>query len=101
MRNRWIPFSMAVVVLAGAAWADDLNPGHAWTYAGAEGPQHWGDLQPAYSARKLGKEQSPIDIRNVEKTKLPSVQFDYKPSPLTILDNGHTIQVDYAREALL
>ena len=96
MRNRWIPFSLALIVLAGAVWAEDSNHGHAWTYAGAEGPQHWGELQPAYSICKLGKEQSPIDIRNVENVKLPAIQFDYKPSPLTILDNGHTIQVDYA-----
>jgi carbonic anhydrase len=96
MRNRWIPFSMVLVILAGTAWAEDSSHGHAWTYAGAEGPQHWGELQPAYSICKLGKEQSPIDIRNVEKMKLPAIQFDYKPSPLTIVDNGHTIQVDYA-----
>lgn len=96
MRNRCIPFSLALIVLAGAVWGEDSNHGHAWTYAGAEGPQRWGELQPAYSICKLGEEQSPIDIRNVEKVKLPAIQFDYKPSPLTIIDNGHTIQVDYA-----
>ena len=42
--------------------------------------------------------QSPIDIRDgvAKKGALPVIAFDYKPSPLTIIDNGHTVQVDYA-----
>ncbi len=27
---------------------------------------------------------------------LPAIQFNYKPSPLKVIDNGHTIQVNYA-----
>jgi len=27
---------------------------------------------------------------------LPAIKFDYKPSPLKVIDNGHTIQVNYA-----
>jgi carbonic anhydrase len=29
------------------------------------------------------------------KTELPPIQFDYKPSALRIIDNGHTIMVSY------
>ena len=45
---------------------------------------------------ELGRQQSPIDIRKTSKAKLPALEFAYNPSPLTILDNGHTIQVNYA-----
>ena len=42
--------------------------------------------------------QSPIDIRDsvAKKGDLPAIVFDYKPSPLRIVDNGHTIQVNFA-----
>jgi len=44
---------------------------------------------------KTGHHQSPIDIRNPETANLPALHFDYKPSPLHIIDNGHTIMINY------
>jgi len=44
---------------------------------------------------KTGHHQSPIDIRHPEKANLPALNFDYKPSPLHIIDNGHTIMINY------
>jgi len=40
---------------------DSAASGHAvhWSYAGAEGPEHWGDLSPAFAACKSGRMQSP------------------------------------------
>jgi carbonic anhydrase len=76
--------------------AQDQHSAHAWTYEGVEGPSHWGDLKSEYATCKIGQHQSPIDIRNPQKADLPAIQFDYKPTPLHIIDNGHTIQVNYA-----
>jgi carbonic anhydrase len=53
-------------------------------------------LNPEFSACKLGKNQSPIDIHGATSADLPAIKFDYKPSPLKVIDNGHTIQVNYA-----
>ncbi len=71
---------------------------HHWTYSGDTGPAKWAALESEYSACGLGKLQSPIDIRDgvAKKADLPAIAFDYKPSPLEIVDNGHTIQVNYA-----
>jgi carbonic anhydrase len=69
---------------------------HDWTYEGAEGPEHWGDLKTEYAVCKTGKEQSPIDIPDVTATKLPAIHFEYKSTPLRIINNGHTIQVNVA-----
>ena len=71
---------------------------HHWTYSGDTGPAKWAALESEYSACGLGKLQSPIDIRDgvAKKAGLPAIAFDYKPSPLEIVDNGHTIQVNYA-----
>jgi len=71
---------------------------HHWSYSGRTGPAKWAALESDYSACGIGKLQSPIDIRDsvARKGALPAIVFDYKPSPLKIVDNGHTIQVDYA-----
>ncbi len=66
-----------------------------WTYEGEEGPGHWGDLDPSFAACKTGKSQSPIDLAAAEQTDLPNIVFHYAPSGMTILNNGHTIQVNY------
>ena len=68
---------------------------HNWDYGTAHGPDHWGDLKPEYTLCKNGHRQSPIDIRNPKKADLQPIQFDYEPSSLRIIDNGHTIMVNY------
>jgi carbonic anhydrase len=69
-----------------------------WTYAGATGPARWGSLEKGFAECKLGQIQSPIDIPDASARKgdLASLLFNYKPSPLRIIDNGHTIQVNYS-----
>lgn len=68
-----------------------------WSYEGARGPEHWGDLDPDYAPCKTGKEQSPIDIRTAEKAQLPVVRFEYKNGPIKIINNGYTaVRLNYA-----
>lgn len=69
--------------------------GH-WTYKDHGGPSEWGSLSADFATCKTGKLQSPIDIRGAKAADLPAIRFDYKPSALKIIDNGHTIQVNYA-----
>jgi len=92
--------SASIVSLALAACfavAQKANPpASEWSYEGEAGPQHWGDLKPDYKICKFGQRQSPIDIRDAKKTGLPPIQFDYRPSPLKIINNGHSIEIDYA-----
>ncbi len=66
----------------------------SWTYKGATGPVHWGELKPDYKECKLGKHQSPIDIRGAKMAALPPIEFSYQAIPLKIINNGHTIQVN-------
>jgi carbonic anhydrase len=68
----------------------------AWSYEGPKGPEHWGDLDPAYAACKDGKEQSPVDIRDTKKAELPALRFEYQSGPLKyLINNGKTIRVNY------
>lgn len=65
-----------------------------WAYAGATGPEFWGQLKPAYRQCMLGKRQSPIDIRDSFKVQLDPIRFDYRPTSFRVIDNGHTVQVN-------
>jgi carbonic anhydrase len=67
-----------------------------WDYSKAHGPTHWSELNPEFAECHNGHHQSPIDIRDTQKTDLPPITFDYKPAPLDIIDNGHTIMINYA-----
>jgi carbonic anhydrase len=97
MRNFCVLFAglfAAGLFLPAAARAQWKTP---WSYAGADGPGHWGDLDPAYATCKTGREQSPIDIRNAEKAALPALRFEFKNGPLVIINNGYTaVRVNYA-----
>jgi carbonic anhydrase len=75
--------------------AQDTEHHAHWAYNGKDGPNKWATLDPTYSECKQGHHQSPIDIRHTEKADLPPIQFDYAPSPLSMVDNGHTVMVTY------
>ena len=70
--------------------------GPRWGYEGAHGPEYWGSLDPGFAVCGNGCEQSPIDLTGAEPRALSEIGFDYAPSPISILNDGHTIQVNYA-----
>jgi carbonic anhydrase len=84
------------VASVSVAQTEHTEAAHSWTYSGEHGPKHWGELNPEFAACATGKEQSPIDITHPETTSLPRISFEYRSSPLKIIDNGHTVQVNYA-----
>jgi carbonic anhydrase len=97
---------MRVVLMLALAWSaprGSSEKGEAphWSYEGEHGPAHWAALEPAYAACGTGTQQSPIDIRDAQAADLPPLTFDYHPSPLTLVDNGHTIQTTYAPGSVL
>jgi carbonic anhydrase len=91
---------------AGAALPATPAPEHAaapaaahakphWGYNGAQGPAAWGALSPEWAACEAGKAQSPIDIEPKAGQASP-ITFNYRPTPATLVDNGHTLQVNVA-----
>lgn len=89
-----IPVLFAVAALCCGPRAQ--AEGEHWSYAGHGGPAKWSELDQAFATCELGKVQSPIDIRGAKVADLPAIHFDYKPSPLKVIDNGHSVQVNYA-----
>ena len=45
-----------------------------WSYEGAEGPDKWGELDPANKACSVGSQQSPINIGETIKAQLAAAQ---------------------------
>lgn len=68
-----------------------------WSYSGATGPAHWGDLSPAWAMASTGRRQSPVDIVPAQATRrdLSPLVLNYEPATMEILNNGHTIEDDY------
>ena len=85
----------SVCGLAGAEERGHRAP--HWSYEGQEGPTAWSRLSPEYAACGIGKMQSPIDIPSgaARDSRLDSIEFDYETTPLRIIDNGHTVQVNF------
>ena len=71
------------------------SPPH-WGYAGDIGPEHWAELVPENKLCAVGTRQSPIDIREGLAVDLEKISFDYRASSFSVLDNGHTVQVNVA-----
>lgn len=56
-------------------------------------PLKWGSISKTCSA---GKEQSPINLPRVDKGQnLVKLKFNYKPNPIKVINNGHTIKFEY------
>ena len=82
-------------MIAGAGGGTGAYAQRHWGYEGEHGPEHWGSLDPGFAVCSNGREQSPIDLTGAEPGALSEIVFEYAPSPISILNNGHTIQVDY------
>ncbi len=68
--------------------------GPHWTFEGADGPEHWGDLDPAFRACGIGSQQSPIDVSGSLRAQLPPLGIAWQKRADTIVNTGHTIQVN-------
>jgi carbonic anhydrase len=84
-----------VLAITSVCAAQEQHPGHTWDYGTEHGPTHWGELAPEFAECKVGHHQSPIDIRHPQAANLPPIEFHYEPSALDIIDNGHTIMINY------
>jgi len=90
-----IAAAFALGLSFGAHGAIAGSGGAHWGYEGEHGPEHWGHMSGEYKACSEGKTQSPIDLSGAVAEELADIQFDYKPSRLNVINNGHTVQVNY------
>jgi carbonic anhydrase len=77
--------------------ATDTAHGPRWSYAGPAGANHWAELDPAFKTCGSGREQSPINIETAQAAPAADakpLRFGYAASAGSVVNNGHTIQVD-------
>jgi len=90
--NRLVLASAIAMALSSTAYSADVGQ---WGYEGELAPQNWGTLAEGYAVCDSGKMQSPIDLAETNVVAPVSVSVDWKPSALTMLNNGKTIQADF------
>lgn len=77
------------------------HTGPHWTYDGASGPDHWGEMSEDFKQCGSGHMQSPIDLGGAEVAGKFAVRASYRAGGLTVLNNGHTVQVNFPEGSLL
>ncbi len=82
-----------------AAKAEEEEAGghgaNIWSYEGKKGPSHWAKLSKEFRLCGIGTTQSPIDISGISGASVEPIGFDYHLTPIEIVHNGHTVQVNY------
>ena len=76
------------------------SEGH-WSYEGATGPEKRGSLDAAAAACSAGSQQLPVDITAPVSARQPPLNISWSKRPDTIVNNGHTIQLDFAEGGAL
>ncbi len=71
-----------------------------WGYEGQGGPENWGSFDGCKTCDD-GMNQSPVDIPAGMPTHEADIEFHYVPMSLTEVNNGHTIQVNSARDCYI
>ncbi len=65
-----------------------------WGYTGDEAPKNWSKLDEKYHVCSEGTRQSPINVIGTNDVDLKPLNLKYSTASKSVLNNGHTIQVD-------
>lgn len=85
---------LSILITAMFATAASGREQHEWSYEGATGPLNWGKL-PGSEMCGTGRNQSPVNIEAALKTSAKPLQPSYAAGSKDIVNNGHTIQIDF------
>ena len=91
MRALQLSFLMSAMLLATASRGEHAG----WSYEGETGPQKWGELAPENVMCSMGRNQSPINIAHALQASEEPLHPNYSAGSKDIVNNGHTIQVDF------
>ncbi len=89
-----VALATTLVLGSTAAFAGE-NAEAEWGYGDDNGPEKWSNLHPEYATCGTGKHQSPVDLTRFTEAALPPIPFHYRPNSTEVLNNGHTIQVNF------
>lgn len=69
-------------------------PVPVWSYAGETGPERWAELAPEFAACR-GERQSPVDLRDARRLTYSPLQFRYRSSTLSLVNDGRSLRALY------
>lgn len=96
MKRRSLLKFLLVEAIALNCFQDHQVQASNWSYGGETGSDFWGELDPEFQTCSLGKAQSPINIEGSGfSLDVGSLELNYQDTPLTIVNNGRTIGVNY------
>jgi len=72
-----------------------------WGYMGEVGPKFWSKVNPVFDMCSEGTQQSPINIVATKDVDLKPLALNYTAGSKSIINNGHTIQVNIAEGSAL
>ncbi|MFT7054232.1 MAG: carbonic anhydrase [Psychromonas sp.] len=85
-----ILFSCLLISSAATFASADVH----WGYSGEHGADHWAKLSPDNFACSASN-QSPVNLTGFIEADLSPIKFNYKAGGSEILNNGHTVQINY------
>lgn len=74
--------------------ASEAAPVVHWTYAGEEGPDHWGELSQDFSLCETGTNQSPVDLSSEGVQQGDELELQYAGIAENVTNTGHTFQMN-------
>src|SRR5215472_10715188 len=81
---------------AATSFGEEIPAGPHWSYEGATGPDKWGSLNRANGMCSRGTQQSPVDLVRSVSARQPRLEIRWSKRPDNIVNNGHTIQLNFA-----
>lgn len=84
------------ILSQGTVYAAEKQHAVHWSYTGHGNPAQWAHINPDFETCASGVTQSPINITKAEKADLPELEFQYQETTPSIVNNGHTIQINLA-----
>lgn len=99
MKMRTLGYLAAVLTISVPVAIFASSAHEHWGYKGHIGPDHWGELSQDFAVCQTGTRQSPIDINRAQimPANLGDIHFSYQAITPEIINNGHTVQVNYAK----
>ncbi|MCF6205172.1 MAG: carbonic anhydrase family protein [Methylococcaceae bacterium] len=95
MKTKLSLLTLTILATGCATTTQHTSHNKHWSYTGHEGPEYWGALDPKNSACDKGVNQSPINLTGFIESDLSPLKLEYSLGGHEILNNGHTIQVNY------
>ncbi len=90
--GRGLGLVLALLTLGGVPAAPGAQE---FCYGPGDGSCTPPDRWPGACNLAASRRQSPVDIFDSRRSRLPELVFRYRPTPLKVLSNGHTVEVEY------